>query len=73
MRGLSCDATEASVLPISWTPPSLNAEAVNDYLVEVREYVQPQGSRSLQLVDLSPPFRRVVKGLGVEITEGVGK
>ncbi len=48
-------------LSFSWSPPSSdqNPDSVNGYLVEVQQYVQPEGTATLSLVPLVPPVRNV--------------
>ena len=73
VQDLMCDATEATVLPISWTPPTVNTDAVNDYVVVVKELVQSQGSTELQAKELDPSFKNEVGDPGDEVTAGVGR
>ena len=68
-----CSSSTASELVITWAEPIINADNVVDYVVGVLQYVQPEGTRELQLVNLSSPFNRQVDRLEVTVLEGVGK
>ena len=73
MSDLTCSSTDGSDLFLNWTEPALNAGSVIKYLVEVLQYVQPEGTRVLQLVDLSLPYTHHVMGLEAAVLEGVGE
>ncbi len=64
-------------LSFSWSPPSSdqNPDSVNGYLVEIQQYVQPEGTATLSLVPLVPPVRNVFSRdtSSTRITEQVGE
>ena len=66
---LMCSSTDSSDLMITWARPELNPGNAIDYLVEVLQYVQPEGSEEVELVDLSPPFNKQVDGLQTKVDE----
>lgn len=66
-------ANDGRALTVSWEQPILNAASVIDYIVEVKRYFQPPGSRILELRPLDPLFRQEMEMLTATIMEGVGK
>ncbi len=68
---------DGSVLSFSWSPPSSdqNPDSVNIYLVEVQQYVQPEGTATLGLMPLVPPVRNIISrdASSTRITEQVGE
>ena len=66
-------ASGGSILNISWEQPIANAEGVNDFVVEVKRYVQPLGSRMLELHYLDPPYWQEIDVLTAVVTLGVGE
>jgi hypothetical protein len=64
------------ILNIHWSQPSVNADSVVDYVVEVVEYSHQSGSRTLKVSPLIPPFRQEEKSgeeLTMAVTSGVSK
>ena len=52
-----CSSSGGSVLSFNWTPPSLNADSVIDFVVEVTQYVQPDPIvKQVVTTPLTPPF-----------------
>ena len=76
MKGLTCSSSGSSVLSFNWTPPSLNADNVVDYVVEVTQYVQPESTvKRLITIPLTPPFYEDVPAasLMAVVDSGVGE
>ena len=67
------NSDDGGVLRISWGAPSVNAESVVDYVVEVLEYYQPRGSQVVETRPISSPFRQEVQSLMTMVTSGVGE
>ena len=73
-----CSSSGGSVLSFNWTPPSLNADSVIDYVVEVTKYVQPESAVKRVITrPLTPPFAKNVKSgppasLRAVVDSGVG-
>ena len=62
MTGLMCPSSGGSVLSFNWAPPSLSADSVIDYVMEVTEYVQPESAIKRVITrPLTPPFTKNVK------------
>ena len=62
VEGLLCPSSpDDGVLNIHWKQPISNAASVNDYVVEVQEYIHQSGSRTLLPRPLDPPFRQEVQ------------
>ena len=79
VTGLMCPSSGGSVLSFNWTPPSLNADNVIDFVVEVTEYVQPESAVKRVITrPLTPPFTKNVKSgphalLRAVVDSGVGE
>ena len=79
MTGLVCSSSGSSVLSFNWGPPSLHADSVIDYVVEVTEYVQPESAVKRAITrPLTPPFSKNVKlgppaSLKAVVDSGVGE
>ena len=79
VTGLVCSSSGGSVLSFNWTPPSLNADNVIDYVVEVTEYVQPESAvKQVIIRSLTSPFTKNVKSgspasMRAVIDSGVGE
>ena len=79
VTGLVCSSSGGSVLSFNWTSPSLNADNVIDYVVEVTQYVQPESAvKRVITVTLTPPFSENVKpsppaSLKSSVDSGVGE
>ena len=79
VTGLVCSSSGGSVLSFNWGPPSLHADSVIDYVVEVTEYVQPESAVKRVITrPLTPPFSKNVKSgtpvlLRAVVDSGVGE
>ena len=79
MTGLMCPSSGGSVLSFNWTPPSLSADSVIDYVVEVTEHVQPESAVKRVIIrPLTPPFAKNIKPgphalLRAVVDSGVGE
>ena len=73
VQELNCSSSGPSELQINWKEPALNADNVVDYVVEVSQYVQPEGLQVLQLADLDPPFGQAVRVRQATVLEGIGE
>ena len=57
-----CSSSGGSVLSFNWMPPSLNADNVIDYVVEVTKYVQPESAvKRIITRPLTPIFIKNIK------------
>ena len=66
-------ASSGRILNISWEQPITNEEGVNDFVIEVKRYVQPLGSRMLELHPLDPPYWQEIDMLTAAVMLGVGE
>ena len=79
VTGLVCSSSVGSVLSFNWTPPSLNADSVIDYVVEVTQYVHTESAiKRVTTRPLTPPFAKNVKSgshalLRAVVDSGVGE
>ena len=76
MKGLKCSSSGSSVLSFNWTPPSLNADNVVGYIVEVTQYVQPEPAvKQVITIPLTSPFYEDVPAasLMAVVDSGVGE
>ena len=68
---------DGRLLSLSWNPPlsDQNADSVNDYLMEIQQYVQLEGTTSVSLMPLVPPIKNLLSKdiFSTSITEQVGE
>ena len=74
-----CSSSGGSVLSFNWAPPSLDADNVIDYVVEVTQYVQPESAvKRIITIPLTPIFTKNIKSgppssLRAVVDSGVGE
>ena len=79
VTGLMCSSSGGSVLSFNWTPPSLSADSVIDYVVEVTQYVQPESAvKRIITRPFTPPFLENIKSgppalLRAVVDSGIGE